>query len=228
MSNAANISKTAFLVADPARASMLCALMGGKALTAGELAEVAGITRSTASSHIKKLLEGGVVQIAAQGRHRYLRLAGDEVAQMLEALGTIEKPIAPVRTGPRDISLHESRICYDHLAGEAAVAMFDALLEDGHIAFTEDGSVQPNFNSTLFEDLNIDLSSLTRKRRPICRACLDWSVRRDHLAGSLGAALLDRFLDAGWVRKTSKPRELTVTPIGRTAFQKHFDYHKNA
>lgn len=207
---------------------MVAALMGGKALAAGELATVAGVSRSTASAQIKKLLDGQVLEVAQQGRHRYLRLAGPHIAELIEALGALPASTPPIKTGPRNSALVEARICYDHMAGDLGVAVLDGLLEGGHLIAMEDGSLRPNTDSALFRELEIDIPSLISRKRPICRRCLDWSVRRDHLAGGLGAALLEAFERKNWVRRTDTPRELAITPAGRTALRQRPGYGRHA
>lgn len=209
---------------DPARAAMVTALMGGKALTAGELATVAGISRATASAHIKKLVDGHMIDVAAQGRHRYLRLASPQVAELVEKLGTLCEPVGAPKTGPRNSALMEARICYDHMAGELGVGVLDGLVSHGHVSVREDGTLIANADSELFRFLEIDISSLMKSKRPICRRCLDWSVRRDHLAGALGAALLGAFERHNWVRRTDIHRQLVITPPGRIALRERLGY----
>lgn len=219
-----DIARIASLVGDPARANMLTALMGGASLTASELAMEAGVGLPTASSHLAKMAEGGLLSQSSLGRHRYFRLAGPQVAAMLEAIMGVAEGVGPkrARPGPRDASMREARVCYDHLAGDQAVAMLDGFVareilqrngEDVAI-----GSAGPRF----FADAGIDLSNLSGKRRPVCRACLDWSVRRSHLAGALGAAILDRILAEKWARRDPQSRAVRFTPTGRLAFEKTF------
>lgn len=226
MTSPNDIARTAHLLGDPARAAMVAALMGGKALTAGELATVAGISRATASAHIKKLVDGNLLDAASQGRHRYLKLANPKVAELVEKLVTLGDPRPTPKTGPRNEGLIEARICYDHMAGELGVAVFDGLLSGGHVSANEDGTLVANADSKLFELLKIDVASLMTRKRPVCRRCLDWSVRRDHLAGALGAALLSAFERENWVRRTQTHRQLVITPPGRTALREHLGYRR--
>ncbi|MGD0192248.1 MAG: helix-turn-helix domain-containing protein [Rhizomicrobium sp.] len=217
------ISGTAALIGDPARANMLTALANGAALTATELALEAGVTKQTASSHLARLHDGGLLTIERQGRHRYYALADDEVGRLLEALmGVAERKPTRVRTGPKEPALRHARVCYDHLAGDLGVALYDALLEDGIIA-AKGGELAPTRRGEVTLDrLGIDVASLTASPRPVCRPCLDWSVRRHHLAGGLGAALLERVFALGWARRKRGTRIVEFTPPGEAAFRKAF------
>ena len=222
MRDGPDIARIASLVGDPARASMLTALLDGGALTASELALEAGVTLPTASSHLSRLTEGGLLKLAAQGRHRYFSLAGTQVAAMLESIMGVAASVGPqrARPGPREATMRQARICYDHLAGEHAVAMLDGFLARG-ILVDEAGAMRlgpggPGF----FSCVGIDVSGLSSRRRPVCRACLDWSVRRSHLAGSLGAAILDHILDRKWARRDAGSRAICFTPPGKAAFEK--------
>jgi DNA-binding transcriptional ArsR family regulator len=219
-----DIAHIASLVGDPARANMLTALVGGTALTATELALEAGVTVQTASSHLSKLTEGGLLKLSVQGRHRYFALAGPNIAAMLEAIMGVAAVVGPrrVRPGPRDGAMREARVCYDHLAGELAVAMFDRLLAEDAIAETADGIRLGRNGRDFFAARGIDVGALSELRRPVCRACLDWSVRRSHLAGSLGAAILDKVLKEKWARRQKKGRTITFSPEGRRAFAQAF------
>lgn len=210
MAYAAALAETAALIGDPARAAMLAALLGGKALTAGELAEVAGITPQTASGHLARLTEAGLLSVAKQGRHRYHRLASAKVAHLLEHLGQLAAPRRV--TGPRDPAMRLARTCYDHLAGRVAVAIADAMRERGLIELdAESGAVTAEGESFL---ASLGVMPPPRKGRLFCRPCLDWSERRPHLAGVLGAALCARCFELGWVRRREGGRTLIVTPAG--------------
>ncbi|MDW6025587.1 helix-turn-helix transcriptional regulator [Mesorhizobium sp. BAC0120] len=219
-----DIAHIASLVGDPARANMLTALVGGTALTATELALEAGVTLQTASSHLSKLTEGGLLKLSVQGRHRYFALAGPNIAAMLEAIMGVAAVVGTrrVRPGPRDDAMREARVCYDHLAGELAVAMFDRLLAEDAIAETADGIRLGRNGHSFFAARGIDVGALQGLRRPVCRACLDWSVRRSHLAGSLGAAILDVLFKERWARRQKKGRTITFSPEGRRAFAQAF------
>lgn len=222
MKDGPDLSRIASLVGDPARANMLSALMSGTALTASELALEAGVSLPTASSHLAKLSEGGLVTVASQGRHRYYALAGSEVAAMLEAISGVAASVGPkrVRPGPRDDAMREARICYDHLAGEKGVALFDHLTQKRLLKTSgQEAALTPN-GRAWFADFGVDVAQLQGKRRPLCRACLDWSVRRSHLAGSLGAATLERMFALNWARREAGSRVVRFTPKGRTEFER--------
>ncbi|MEQ1950271.1 winged helix-turn-helix domain-containing protein [Mesorhizobium sp. CN2-181] len=219
-----DIARIATLVGDPARANMLTALMGGASLTASELALEAGVGLPTASSHLAKLCEGGLLSQSSQGRHRYFRLAGPQVAAMLEAIMGVAEGVGPkrARPGPRDASMREARVCYDHLAGDRAVSMLDGFVRRAILQRNGEDIAMGSAGPKFFADAGIDLSNLPGKRRPVCRACLDWSVRRSHLAGALGAAILDRILADKWARRDPESRAVRFTPPGRQAFEKTF------
>ena len=217
-----DIARIASLVGDPARANMLNALMGGTALTASELALEAGVSLPTASSHLSKLMEGGLLTLASQGRHRYYGLAGPQVAGMIEAITGVAEAVGPkrVRPGPRDGAMRVARVCYDHLAGEQAVAMLDRLVEKD-ILLRDDKEIRLGQSAAShFAAIGIDVD--TKPRRPVCRACLDWSVRRSHLAGTLGAAILDKILAEKWARREKDSRAVIFSPPGKQAFEKVF------
>ncbi|WP_095202865.1 ArsR/SmtB family transcription factor [Mesorhizobium carmichaelinearum] len=217
-----DIARIASLVGDPARANMLNALMGGTALTASELALEAGVSLPTASSHLSKLMEGGLLTLASQGRHRYYGLAGPQVAGMIEAITGVAEAVGPkrVRPGPRDGAMRIARVCYDHLAGEQAVAMLDRLVEKD-ILLRDDREIRLGPSAVShFSAIGIDVDA--KPRRPVCRACLDWSVRRSHLAGTLGAAILDKILLEKWARREKDSRAVVFSPPGKQAFERVF------
>ncbi|MFC3060020.1 ArsR/SmtB family transcription factor [Paenirhodobacter populi] len=213
-----DIARVAALVADPARSAMLIALMDGRALTATELAGLGGITKQTASSHLAKLVDGEVLTVEAQGRHRYFRLAGLHVASLLEALMVFSSDAAPpLRTGPRDPALRKARICYDHLAGEMGVRLFERMQADHWLA--DDLTVTERGNDKLAE-IGLNLGNLPPSNRPLCRACLDWSQRRQHLAGRMGKAILDRVLALSWARRLPESRIICFSPEGERGFNR--------
>jgi DNA-binding transcriptional ArsR family regulator len=220
MKTGPNIASVAALVGDPARANMLTALMAGQALTATELANEAGITPPTASSHLSKLQAGGLVTVQPQGRHRYFRLSGSDVAAMIEAiLGVASRAgHVRVRTGPKEPALREARVCYDHLAGEMGVRLFDALLARNLIASRQGRLALTKNGERFVTGFGVDLAALGRTRRPLCTTCLDWSVRRNHLAGALGGALLDRFFRLKWARRDAGTRAVTFSRQGQAQF----------
>jgi DNA-binding transcriptional ArsR family regulator len=208
-----DIAMVASLVGDPARANMLTALMNGRALTASELSQEAGITPQTASSHLAKLEVGGLIEQEKQGRHRYYRLADPDVADVLESLQGLAARAGHlrVRTGPKDPALRRARVCYDHLAGDLGVQMLDSMRRQrlvrqhkNDIELTADGE------RFVEKALQIDAASLTHPRRPVCKACLDWSERRHHLAGTLGAALMRRFTELKWASRDPTPGSRVV------------------
>jgi len=222
MKEGPNIAGVAALIGDPARANVLTALIDGRALTVSELAQAAGVGLPTASGHLAKLAQAGLILGERQGRHRYFRLSGPDVAQALEALmGLAERTGAKrVRTGPREPALRQARACYDHLAGETAVAMFDALIARGALT-TDDEPELTAAGETTFRDLGLDLEELRRSNRPLCRRCLDWSERRAHLGGALGAAILERLLSEGLARR-GDGRQIHLTPTGAALIAEGF------
>ncbi|WP_281545846.1 winged helix-turn-helix domain-containing protein [Grimontia sp. SpTr1] len=217
-----DITQTTALVADSARSKMLIALLGGKALTATELALEADISAQTASSHLAKLVEGGLLVVRKQGRHRYFQLAGYEIAELLEQLMNVTATIKPIPTGPSDASLRHSRVCYDHLAGEVAVQLYDSLVAQGLI---EDALIEAKLTEkgkAFFIDLGADIEALERQKRPVCKACLDWSERRTHIAGSLGKWILEHLLSQGWAQQLPDSRVIEFTPKGIIRFRQTF------
>jgi DNA-binding transcriptional ArsR family regulator len=230
MHDGPNFVGIAALIGDHARAHMLTALMAGQALTATELAQVAGVTRPTVSAHLAKLLDAHLLAVESQGRHRYFRLAGAEVAHLLESLIDVAALTGArrVRPGPREPALRKARVCYDHLAGELGVLAFDSLVAQRLLRNTDDALTAAPQARGFFHVLGIDVDLLARERRPLCRACLDWSMRRHHLAGALGAALLRRCLELGWARRARGSRVLNFTPPGEAALRARFVMPRNA
>jgi len=220
MKEGPNIAIVASLVGDPARANMLNALFGGAALTASELATEAGVTLQTASSHLAKLQQGRLIEQKQQGRHRYYRLSGSEVADVLEALGTLAVRAGHVRVrpGPKDPAMRRARVCYDHLAGEFGVRMFDSMVHRKYLAIDPERITVTPRGAKFLVEFGVDLDAIRGGRRPLCKACLDWSERRSHLAGSLGAALLDRVYALKWARRESGSRVVRFTPGGEQTF----------
>ena len=218
------IAPVAALAGDPARANMLVALAGGKALTASELANEAGITAQTASSHLAKLETGGLIARVKQGRHAYFRLANHDVALMLETMMGVAARAGHLRTrpGPSDPAMRKARMCYDHLAGEMGVAMLDSLLAHSHIANDKDALSLTRKGEAFLRDFGIDVGALDSKRRPLCRTCLDWSMRRAHLSGAVGGALLEKFYNLDWARRDRKSRAVIFNPRGEKKFREAF------
>ena len=215
-----SIAPIAALAGDPARANMLAALMSTPALTAGELAREASITPQTASSHLAKLEAGGLIAVVQQGRHRYFRLAGADVAEMLERMMGVAARAGHLRTrpGPSDPAIRKARVCYDHLAGEMGVALFDALIRSGRIAQRGTEIKLTRSGEDFAQSFGIDLGALGTERRVLCKACLDWSMRRHHLAGSLGAAFLVRIAALGWAKRQRGSRAMIFTKSGEAKF----------
>lgn len=218
------IAPVAALAGDPARANMLVALSGGKALTASELANEAGITAQTASSHLAKLETGGLIARVKQGRHAYFRLANHDVALMIETIMGVAARAGHLRTrpGPSDPAMRKARVCYDHLAGEMGVRLLDSLVAHGHIANNKDALAITRKGEGFLRDFGIEIEALDSKRRPLCRSCLDWSMRRAHLAGALGDALLDRFYKLDWAKRDRKSRAVIFSPRGEKKFREAF------
>ena len=216
------------LVGDPARANMLEALMDRRALTAKELASLAGVTPQTASGHLAKLLTAGLITMEQHGRHRYHSLASAEVARMLEGMQqvastqNIKHAGRTIRTGPRDAAMRVARGCYDHMAGTLAVSIADAMLGRGHIEFEGDGGSVTDRGKLFLSEFGIDITAAAQSRRVFCRPCLDWSERRYHLAGSVGAAIMHRTLELKWVKRQDSTRALAITRAGQEGFRKTF------
>jgi len=213
----------AALVGDPARANMLTALMTGRALTASELAHQAGVTPQTASSHLAKLEAGGLIEPEKQGRHRYYRLTGPDIAGVLEGLAGLAARAGHmrVRTGPKDPALRRARICYDHLAGDLGVQMLESMKNQKLVPQRkQDIELTAEGERFLAKTLQISAESLRHPRRPVCKACLDWSERRHHLAGTLGAAMMTRFTELKWAARDGAPgsRVVNFTRNGEKRF----------
>ncbi len=222
MKDGPSIASVAALLGDPARANMLSELMDGRALTATELASAAGVTRQTASGHLAKLRAANLLEVEQQGRHRYFRLSGADVAQVLEALmGLAQRTgVLRVRAGPGDAALRAARRCYDHLAGERGVALFESVSRRGFLVDGEDLRLTAR-GETFFGGFGIDIAAISRLRRPVCRRCLDWSERRSHLGGALGAAVLQAMVDRNWISSGSG-RVLIFSSAGHAGFRTTF------
>lgn len=218
-----DIALVASLLGDPARANMLTALMGGQALTAGELAREAGVTPQTASGHLARLEKGGLISGRRQGRHAYFALSGEDVAGVLEGLMGLAARTGHARTrpGPKEPALRHARVCYDHLAGDLGVAMLDGLVAGGRLSDGEQLSLTAA-GQAFADGLGIDVTALGRGRRPVCSRCLDWSVRRSHLSGALGAALLQRIYGLGWAKRVEGARIVSFTASGLKQFEQAF------
>ena len=223
-----SVAEIGALVGDPARANMLEALMDRRALTAKELAARAGIAPQTASGHLSKMLTAGLITMEQHGRHHYHSLASSEIARMLEGLQqvastqNIRHAGRTVRTGPRDAAMRVARGCYDHMAGLLAVSLTDAMLGRGQIEFDGDGGNVTDAGKLFLEKFGIDLATVKQSKRVFCRPCLDWSERRYHLAGAVGAALMHQTLELKWVKRQDDTRALTITRAGKEGFRKAF------
>ncbi|MHA3903504.1 ArsR/SmtB family transcription factor [Castellaniella sp. WN] len=223
MSNFSGVSVAAFLIADHSRAAMLMTLMDGRALPAGELARASGVTAQTASSHLAKLLEGGLISVETEGRHRYYRLANRHVAETLEHLAAIRPETAtrPKARSPQLRRLCWCRTCYDHLAGQVGVALAHALQDRDYIrASTDKQFIVTASGAEWFGSIGVDMRSVRPTRRGIARQCLDWTERMHHLAGPLGVRLLAVLCENGWLRRSAGSRAVAVTPKGWSEFKR--------
>jgi len=220
---AANMVEVAALVGDTARATMLAALMGGQALTASELAYLAGVTRPTASEHLVKLVTARLIEVTRQGRFRYYRIASPLVARMLESIVAVAAIEVPPRYQPRSLredSLRFARTCYDHVAGQVGVAIADALVARGHVVLTDEGGEVTAAGRVFFAEFGADLDR--RGKRIFCKPCLDWSERRYHIAGLVGAEIFSRALALGWLKRERDTRALRLTTAGRSGLRDVF------
>jgi DNA-binding transcriptional ArsR family regulator len=218
------LSELGGLIADESRAQLLMAMLDGRAHTGGELARRIGIAPSTASEHLAKLCDAGMLRIEAQGRHRYFRLAGPDIAEMLEPLlGFLPKSSSAPTRSKAPSPLLAARRCYDHLAGEVAVQLYENLLSTNRLNFVDERPVLTERGASAFDGLGIDVEALAKKGRPLVRNCLDWTERRHHLAGSVAAGLLEVMLQDRWMKDGSRPRALVLTSTGRDALFTHFD-----
>ncbi len=209
-------------LADPTRATIVAALAGGTAHTAGELARHAGVVASTASEHLSRLIDAGLVAVEAAGRHRYYRLASPEVASLIESIDALDlTETSPISRPHPGSEMAFARSCYDHLAGELGVRLHGALHDIGVLTSIDDVSHLTDRGEDHLREIGIDLAPYRQSRRPLCRDCLDWTQRRHHLGGSVGAAILDHLLADGWVSRRAERRILRVTERGRTRFEAH-------
>jgi DNA-binding transcriptional ArsR family regulator len=221
------ISSVGELIAEPARSAILIALLDGGALSAGELAMIAGVSAPSASAHLSKLVDGALLCVRNQGRHRYYSLTGPEVVYALEALGAMATRPRPTSTihFPRNMEMYCARSCYDHLAGRAAVAVAQALEKSGAIRMSGEREYRlgPR-GAACFADWEIDLEALRSSRRAFARRCLDWTERKPHLAGALGAALFTRMLALGWFARRRGTRALRITDCGVRELRSRFGF----
>jgi DNA-binding transcriptional ArsR family regulator len=219
----ANMVEVAALVGDTARATMLTALMGGQALTASELASLAHVTRPTASGHLGKLAAARLVAVAHKRRNRYYRIASPLVARMLESIKAVAALETPARYQPRSAhAMRFARSCYDHLAGRLGVALADALVAKKFIVLGDEGSALTARGRKFLCDFGADLTATSASRRIFCRACLDWSERRCHVVGLVGAAILTRLVALNWLARQRGSRALRLTPAGQRGLREAF------
>jgi DNA-binding transcriptional ArsR family regulator len=222
--NQPDFAFVAALAGEPARAAMLAVLFDGRAIPAGQLAKAAGVSAATASAHLSKLVNGGLVRVRSQGRHRYYELARPEIAQVLESLGSIARP-APVRSLSDSLRMQRlrfARSCYNHLAGELGIALAEALVRHGVLQPDEEGFRLGGAAPTLLLQAGVDTKQIFHDPHPHVRTCIDWTERRPHVAGPLGAALLNAFLATGVLRRRTEPRALDLTESGRELFAQLF------
>ena len=224
MNGGPDLAIVAALIGDATRANILAALLDGRALTASELAYCAHVSPQTASGHLAKLTDGKLLAVLRQGRNRYYRLATPLVAQMLEGIMAVASE-GPQRHRPiskADDAMRMARTCYDHFAGKLGVGLADNLSERGYLVLTPDGGEVTESGASFLGDFGVDLEALRAKRRTLCRPCLDWTERRLHLGGTVGAALARRCFDLGWFTRMRDSRALTATPAGRHGLEDVF------
>jgi DNA-binding transcriptional ArsR family regulator len=219
MSVSTSMSKVAALVGDRARAEMLSVLLSGRALTAKELAYAARVTPQTTSEHLSKLVGAGLLTFTTQGRFRYFRVASAAVGQMLESIMTVAASSSKRVPAFPDRTLAAARICYDHLAGELGVAIADSLIRNGYLILGPEGGELTETGEVFLAKLGVDVAASRRRRRMFCRPCMDWSERRFHIAGSIGAALAQLCFRMQWVKRIEDSRALLVTPAGENGLR---------
>ena len=224
MTEAANLVEVAALIGDTARATVLAALMGGRAMTSGELAAAANVNTATMSEHLAKLEAANLVSVAADGRFKYYRIASPRIAAMMESMLAVAAIDTPLRYRPRsasDTALRTARTCYDHLAGALGVCLADTMIAAGHIELAADGGEVTPAGLAFFHEHKVALE-VGKSKRVFCRPCLDWSERRYHIAGIVGAAICRTAFERGWVARIAGTRAISVTTDGRRAFRDVF------
>jgi DNA-binding transcriptional ArsR family regulator len=218
------VAEVAALVGNPARANILMALMDGRALTASELACAAGVSPQTTSEHLAKLREANLLALTKQGRHCYFRLGSPKIARMIEGIMIVAAE-GPRRYRPRwngDEELRTARTCYDHIAGRLGVALTDALTKRKHLVLSEDGGMVTRAGEKRLAEFGVRIDEAKHGHRTFCRPCLDWSERRPHLAGALGAAFAARCFELGWVTRIRDSRALKISSQGQRGFREVF------
>lgn len=217
------LASTAALIADPARAAMLTALLHGGPLPAGELARIGGVSAQSASMHLAQLVDGGLLRVAQQGRHRYYSMARPEVAHAIESLGVIST-VEKYKPSGADRAICYARTCYDHLAGELSIQLADALQDKGFLVRGGERDFELTHAGEAFlREWKIDAAKLREQRRSFARRCRDWTERQDHIGGALGAAICTKLLDSRWIARDRSSRAVHVSVDGRTQLSKFLD-----
>ena len=226
MDDTPGVAAIAGLIGDRTRATILMGLMEGRSVTASELARAASVTKQTASAHLSKLVDARLVAVANAGRHRYFRIADHHVAGVIESLVGLAHRLGatPIETGPSDPAMRKARVCYDHLAGDLGVLVFDSLSQQGCLRTGGAAPALTDSGERFCDDMGIAVAVLEEGRRPVCLACLDWSVRRHHLAGALGAAILNRIYALGWARRQRGSRVVLFSAAGEQSLRARFKY----
>lgn len=221
-----DISGIADLIGDPARSNMVMALMSGLSLTAAELAREAGVTPSTATGHLNKLESSGLITGRKQGRNRYFRIADPDVAHVVEALITVAARVGRMRArpGPKDEEMRHARSCYDHLAGRLAVDLFEHWIACRVLRWRGKLVHLTGTGRRLLTERGIEIGALERKRRPLCRTCIDWSERQHHLGGTVGAAILTRAVESGWAVREARSRTVSFSAMGEKKFIEWYSF----
>jgi DNA-binding transcriptional ArsR family regulator len=223
LTSASELASLAALLADETRAAICLALLDGRAWTAGELAAQTRVARSTATEHLHRLVDGGLLTERRQGRHRYVQLAGPSVAHLIEDLSARLEPrqdsVRGLRAVTANAALRRGRTCYDHLAGQLGVAVTDAMTEAGLLDQTRGFALTHTGLAWLTDTLKLDANDLRPGRRPLARGCLDWTERRQHLAGTAGAKLCQKFFDNRWLARVGSGRAVRLTSAGQNALQ---------
>jgi len=220
-----NIAEIASLLGETSRATMLASMMDGRFHTASELAYMAAIKPQTASFHLAKLVDGKLIKVEKQGRHRYFQLAGEDIAQLLESFLAMSPPpeVRSLKQSSQMKILQDARTCYDHLAGKLGVQLTESLLNKDYLELDQKQFVITAEGAQFFTDFGLDLDELTRKRRSFSHACLDWSERRYHLGGALGHGLLTQLLNLEWIMRVPSIRAIKITEKGRAGFKEVFN-----
>ncbi|MEE3806266.1 MULTISPECIES: ArsR/SmtB family transcription factor [Lysinibacillus] len=219
-----NMAEVAALLGERSRATILASMMDGRFHTASELAYMAAIKPQTASFHLAKLVEGKLIKVEKQGRHRYFQLAGEDIAQFLESFLVISPPpeVRSLKQSSQMKLLQDARTCYDHLAGKLGVQLTESMVDAGYLKLEDKQFILTDEGTLFFTTFGMDLAALKRKRRSFSPACLDWSERRYHLAGALGNGLLNQLLNLGWLTRVPSIRAIKVTEKGKRGFKEVF------